>query len=235
MYWLQLSAEQGNSEARKLLDKITEQTSIEAEDIILHEGTENLNEPQQKISVHHTKTAKILATALVSVSLVSTCIGGYYFFTRGSGNAERTLDSYAAEQLDPSIDDVFRLAAYANPQQLKEADKRVVNFNTERNIADNPDELSEEWLFENGETPLHYAALYNHNPESIHFLISLDLDVNAVASTGTIEFGTPLYCTVKYGNTEAVKELLKSGANPNAYSSLGNMMQMLACEKNNLL
>lgn len=235
--WLKLSAEQGNLQARKLLDEITKPINLEAENIKSHENTHNIqtvkiNDNQQKIPAH-TKTKKILATVLGFVSLIAASIGGYYLFMRDSGNTEQIQGNYYAEQLDPGTNDVFKLAAFANPQQLKDAVKRGANFNVERNMLDEPDEWSEEWLFENGETPLHYAASFNRNPESIRFLVSLGLDVNAVASSGTMESGTPLYSAINRGNIEAVKELLKAGANPNAYSSSGNMMQILACGKNN--
>lgn len=106
------------------------------------------------------------------------------------------------------------------PTQLKAALKAGVKFNVERNISDFDDysEVDDRyWPFDTGETPLHRAAFYNHNPKSIKFLIDQGLDVNATASVGLYASISPLACALSSENIAAVKELLKAGADPNSW------------------
>ena len=138
------------------------------------------------------------------------------------------IDNYHQENFD-----VFKLAERGTLKQLTDAVKSGANFNVSRNIENYPEADSEEWLFYNGETPLHRAAYYNKNADSIKFLISQGLNVNAEASSGNSNFGTPLSCAVSNGNIDAVIELLKAGANPNSYSSDGNMFQIIALDNKN--
>ena len=120
--------------------------------------------------------------------------------------------------------DVFKLAENGTPEQLKSALKHGAKFNVQHSIYDFDDYTKEDisdWLYDSNETPLHRAAAYNHNPESIKFLIAQGIDVNAVASFGNIATDTPLICALWHKNTVAVKELLKAGANPNTWDSGG--------------
>ena len=138
--------------------------------------------------------------------------------------------------------DVFWLAEKGTPAQLKDALEKGAKFNVKRSIFDFDDDSDidiDNWLFESGETPLHRAAAYNHNTESIKFLIAQGLDVNAEGSTGNGISGNPLTCAIKNKNLEAVKELLRGGANPNSrssesYNSSGSPFNIVAGEyKNN--
>ena len=120
--------------------------------------------------------------------------------------------------------DVFKLAEKGTPKQLKSALKHGAKFNVQHSIYDFEDYTKEDisdWLYDSNETPLHRAAAYNHNPESIKFLIAQGLDVNAVASVGNTATHTPLICALWYRNIVAVKELLKAGADPNTWDSGG--------------
>lgn len=117
--------------------------------------------------------------------------------------------------------DVFWLSQKGTPAQLKEALDNGANFNISRRVDEVADTDIHDLLFDSGETPLHHAASYNRNPESIKFLISLGLDVNAMAGSGQSVIETPLSCAIRNKNIEAAKELLKAGANPNSYSSQG--------------
>ena len=128
-------------------------------------------------------------------------------------------DNDITKNRDSGKIDVFKLARIGIPEQLREAVSRGAKFNVERNYSDISDD--DIWLFENSETPLHHAAFYNHNPESIRFLISQGLDVNASASSGMGTIGNPLSCAIKGKNVEGVKELLKAGADPNSWSQEG--------------
>ena len=120
--------------------------------------------------------------------------------------------------------DVFKLAENGTPKQLKSALKHGAKFNVQHSIYDfddyTKDDISD-WLYDSNETPLHRAAAYNHNPESIKFLIAQGIDVNAVASFGNIATDTPLICALWHKNVIAVKELLKAGADPNTWDSGG--------------
>ncbi len=63
-----------------------------------------------------------------------------------------------------------------------------------------------------GRTPLHIAAISNHNSESVKFLIEHGIDVNAEWRSEVTQ--TPLSLAVANNNSEAVSELLNHGANP---------------------
>ena len=120
--------------------------------------------------------------------------------------------------------DVFKLVENGTPEQLQSALKQGAKFNVERNMSDFDEDTFEApdyWPFDTGETPLHRAAAYNRNPKSINFLIEQGLDVNAVASMGNYASLNPLACALFSQNTVAVKELLKAGANPNAWVTGG--------------
>ncbi|MBR0257926.1 MAG: ankyrin repeat domain-containing protein [Synergistaceae bacterium] len=116
--------------------------------------------------------------------------------------------------------DVFELSKRGTPSQLKEALKAGAVFNVSRDYdASNDDaENDEESLFSWGETPLHLAAAYNHNPDSVKFLISQGLDVNAEGENGLGISGTPLSCAMWHDNYKAAKVLLEAGADPNYWS-----------------
>ena len=120
--------------------------------------------------------------------------------------------------------DVFKLAENGTPEQLQIALEHGAKFNVKRDIHDFDDYTKEDisdWLYDSDETPLHRAVAYNHNPESIKFLIAQGIDVNAVASCGNIAADTPLICALWYKNVIAVKELLKAGSDPNTWDSGG--------------
>ena len=120
--------------------------------------------------------------------------------------------------------DVFKLVENGMPEQLQSALKQGAKFNVERNMSDFDEdsfEAPDYWPFDTGETPLHRAAAYNRNPESINFLIEQGLDVNAMASVGNYASLNPLACALFSQNTVAIKELLKAGANPNAWVTGG--------------
>ena len=119
--------------------------------------------------------------------------------------------------------DVFKIAESGTTKELRQAVSKGAKFNVERDLGDKEVDFdSESLLFDYGDTPLHHAAMYNHNPQSIAFLISQGLDVEAKASSGNTVLENPLSCAVRNKNVEAVKALLEGGANPNSYSAVGN-------------
>ncbi|MBQ3402242.1 MAG: ankyrin repeat domain-containing protein [Synergistaceae bacterium] len=121
--------------------------------------------------------------------------------------------------------DVYSLAISGTPQQLKEAVKNGVNFNLSSDDESHEYEVYDissvragnAWFIYHNESPLHIAAALNRNPESIKFLISLGLDVNAEAEDGSFT-RTPLSCAVDYKNFGAIHELLEAGANPEGWT-----------------
>ena len=129
--------------------------------------------------------------------------------------------------------DVFWLSEKGTLAQLQDALKNGAKFN----VTDD----------ETGETPLHRAATSNKNPESIKFLIEQGIDVNAskmeTYGASNADYDTPLSLAIRNRNIEAVKELLKAGADPKitskGYSAsledniLGNAFQIVAAEYRN--
>ena len=133
-----------------------------------------------------------------------------------------------AEQLNLSR--AFKLAAAAAPEQLRQAVKEGVNFKVEKHLMfDENDDLvllgDEEDEFDvfDSATPLHIAASRNPNPESIRYLLSLGLDVNAEAAAGNSVQETPLTCAIRNkNNIQVINELLNAGADPDAWNSGDN-------------
>ena len=157
-------------------------------------------------------------------------------------NAMNSSNSFNSSQTAPRSNsssaaniDVFKLAERGSPEQLKEALNNGARFNVSRTTPDDGEEVADDWYFpDGGETPLLHAAAYNHNPESIRFLIAQGIDVNVVAENGRTLIETPLSRAIRYKNLDAVKELLKAGADVNFYSlgetSNGSMLQIAAIE-----
>jgi ankyrin repeat protein len=69
-----------------------------------------------------------------------------------------------------------------------------------------------------GQTPLHWAAMFDETGEVVKFLVSKGADVNMKTNYG----GTPLYYAPAIGNVEVVKFLVSKGADINMKDSLGN-------------
>ncbi len=67
-----------------------------------------------------------------------------------------------------------------------------------------------------GQTPLHFAAIYGHAGIS-QYLLDNGADTRAQDISGA----TPLHEAVRYGNTEIVRQFLAAGANVNGQDSLG--------------
>jgi len=76
--------------------------------------------------------------------------------------------------------------------------------------------------FDDGQTPLHIAAINNHVAIA-KFLLENDASTSAQDSTGA----TPLHEAVRYGNTDVAKLLLSAGANVNATDNLGKTPVMI--------
>lgn len=248
-HWLKLSAQQENNDAQKLLDEILSLDMLKLLDNdFVDESTEgkNISHDETQKTSSRSALGLISAAVLGVVLLIAAGGAGYYFFIRDSkpdnnlhGSAPNVADdSYARENNNITDDipmniDVFKLAEKGTPQKLRDAVNQGANFNVSRSLFDDPDADTDGWLFEEGETPLHRAAAFNQNPDCIRFLVSLGLDVNAQASTGTISSGTPLSCAVEHENVQAVREILRGGADPDKYTSSGNMFQLMACSGSN--
>lgn len=118
--------------------------------------------------------------------------------------------------------DVYMMARTASPSQLREAVEAGADFNVSRDIhGDDYDKYKDgEIIYGFGGTPLHDAASYNHDPESVKFLIGLGLDVNAEGQEGLGSSGTPLTCAVNEKNLPAVKVLLEAGADPHYWETV---------------
>jgi len=80
--------------------------------------------------------------------------------------------------------------------------------------------------FDDGQTPLHFAAIFGHSAIAQYLL-------NNGASTKAKDIlgSTPLHEAVRYGNADIVKILLEKGADPNAQDSLGKTPLLLIAPK----
>ena len=149
---------------------------------------------------------------------------------------------HGAEALSPTeqlnLSRAFTLAEIASPEQLKQAVAEGINFNIERHLNfDDDDDYGWYEVYEfDTMTPLHAAAIKNHNPESIRFLLSLGLDVNALAETGNTISETPLVCAISNkNNIQVINALLSAGADPKAWGSGNNysVFHLIASECRN--
>ncbi|WP_027728587.1 ankyrin repeat domain-containing protein [Treponema sp. C6A8] len=80
--------------------------------------------------------------------------------------------------------------------------------------------------FDDGQTPLHIAAIQNHIAIEKYLLVN-DADNTAQDSSGS----TALHEAVRYGNIEIIKALLDSGANVNSKDNLGKTPIMMITPK----
>ena len=137
---------------------------------------------------------------------------------------------HGAEALSPAeqlnLSRAFTLAETASPEQLRQAVAEGVNFNVQRYPDFDSDDpyfgYEDDYEFEYM-TPLHAAAIKNPNPESIKYLLSLGLYVNASASAGNTVHDTPLTCAIRNrNNIQVVHALLNAGADPEVWNSGNN-------------
>ena len=80
--------------------------------------------------------------------------------------------------------------------------------------------------FDDGQTPLHFAAIYGHEAIT-KYLLEKGASVKAKDILGS----TPLHEAVRYGHTEIVNMLLNQGADPNSQDSLGKTPLLLVIPK----
>lgn len=123
----------------------------------------------------------------------------------------------------------YELAKTGTPDELREAVRAGVVFNVKISEFDeNSLNFDINYEFGNDETPLHRAAYYNHNPESIKFLVSLGLDINAYAWNGAAGRygGSPLFFAIQNENLDAIEALLDKGADLNDYGGAGVPINM---------
>lgn len=80
--------------------------------------------------------------------------------------------------------------------------------------------------FDDGQTPLHLAAIYGHNAVTTYLL-----ENNASTSVQDSSGATPLHEAIRYGNLDIAKMLLDAGANVNAKDNLGKTPILLIIPK----
>lgn len=89
---------------------------------------------------------------------------------------------------------------------------------------------NESLRFDDGQSPLHFAAIYGHEAIA-EYLLKHKADASAQDSSGA----TPLHEAVRYGNLSIAELLLKNGANVNAKDNLGKTPIMLIVPKERLV
>lgn len=80
--------------------------------------------------------------------------------------------------------------------------------------------------FDDGQTPLHFAAIYGHTAIA-QYLLKNGASTKAKDTLGS----TPLHEAVRYGNSDIVELLLKNNADANAQDSLGKTPLLLVSPK----
>ncbi len=83
--------------------------------------------------------------------------------------------------------------------------------------------------FDDGQTPLHLAAMYGHSAIA-KYLLESNADTSVQDSSGA----TPLHEAVRYGHIEIARALLNSGADVNARDNLGKTPVMLIIPKDKI-
>lgn len=84
--------------------------------------------------------------------------------------------------------------------------------------------------FEDGQTPLHLAAIQGHNTVA-KYLISNSANTAAQDSSGA----TPLHEAIRYGNLDVARQLLMAGANVNATDNLGKTPIMIFPQQDKII
>lgn len=79
-----------------------------------------------------------------------------------------------------------------------------------------------------GQTPLHFAAIYGHSGISQYLL-----DNGADTKAQDISGATPLHEACRYGNAEIAKQLIEKGADVNGQDSLGKTPLLLLIPESN--
>ena len=80
--------------------------------------------------------------------------------------------------------------------------------------------------FDDGQTPLHFAAIYGHEAIT-KYLLEKGASVKAKDILGS----TPLHEAVRYGHSKIVNMLLNKGSDPNSQDSLGKTPLLLVIPK----
>lgn len=97
----------------------------------------------------------------------------------------------------------------------------TVNCNA-KYFEDAVDQRNMSLRMSDGQTPLHFAAIYGHSGIS-QYLLENGADTKAQDISGA----TPLHEAVRYGNVEIVRQLLANGADVNGQDSLGKTPLLL--------
>ena len=84
--------------------------------------------------------------------------------------------------------------------------------------------------FDDGQTPLHLAAIMGHSAIA-DYLLAHKAETAVQDSSGA----TPLHEAVRYGNVGIARSLLNAGANPNARDNLGKTPIMLAIPEDKIV
>lgn len=83
--------------------------------------------------------------------------------------------------------------------------------------------------FDDGQTPLHLAAIFGHTAIA-KYLLESNADTTVQDSSGA----TPLHEAVRYGHTEIARALLNAGADVNARDNLGKTPVMIIIPKDKI-
>ena len=134
-------------------------------------------------------------------------------------------DSYGKTPLDMAFEDIndFDSVTIAAALINAGADEVETDFSyfQEAVAAHNFDNR-----FDDGQTPLHTAAILGHNA-----IVAFLLENNANTSLQDSSGATPLHEAIRYGNLEIARMLLDSGANVNAKDNLGKTPILLIIPK----
>lgn len=149
---------------------------------------------------------------------VQCCIKGGIPISAADDSGKTPLD-IAFEDL--SNEDSVQIAAdliYGGAEHVKSDFSYFQDAVANRNLN---------YRFNDGQTPLHFAAIMGHSGIA-KYLLENSAQTNVQDSSGA----TPLHEAVRYGHTDIVKLLLDSGANINAEDNLGKTPILIIMPEN---
>lgn len=191
------------------LDMALERDSFYYDVMVTPETGEVKDDEGQTIVHYFAKTGNL--------SGIEKCIDNQLPLSVADSNGKTPLD-IAFENI--SSDDSVQIAAaliLAGAEEVNTSFSYFQDAVSSRNLS---------IRFDDGQTPLHFAAIFGH--ESIaKYLLENNADTKAQDSSGA----TPLHEAVRYGNVAIAKLLLDAGANVNAKDNLGKTPVMLAVPK----
>lgn len=202
--------------AKNIDEKTTLELAIEKDeifyDLIINEKTSKQKDDNGKTIIHYFVTSE-------NYKALSFAIKKNLPIDEPDNNSVTPLKIALSNPQNYTYAKIANELLLAGAQEIKNETDYFQNSVIARNYS---------LTLEDGQTPLHYAAIKNHSG-----IAKFLLENKAKTSAQDINGSTPLHEACRYGNIEIAKELLKAKANVNAQDSLGKTPLLLIIPEEN--